>query len=129
MSPSFPRLAAAVLVTLPLAACTDAAPDATPEPTVAQPAPASTSAVPAPSGSTVAAAELCDFLRKKLADWKSADGENAAQAQVAVDLFTFYQEQGAVPVGREIDEQARTQCPAVRFDVLQTAGIKDFMIL
>lgn len=128
MSPS--RFAAAVLLVLTLAACSDASPDVTPEPVPT--AQSASPAVPTPSvagSATVAATALCDFLRKKLPDWKSVGGENAAQAQLAIDLFTFYQEQGAVPVGREIDEQARTQCPAIRFDVLQTAGIDNFLIL
>jgi hypothetical protein len=118
------RFATAALLLLPLAACDDA----TPEVVTSEPAaPASAPATVAPSA--IAAPQLCDFLKKKLPDWQSVGGENAAQAQLALDLFAFYQEQGAVPVGQDIDDQARTQCPAIRFEVLRAAGIKDLLIL
>jgi hypothetical protein len=134
MRPTPTRLAAAVLLALTLPACDSATPDVTPDPAPPSPPllPSSVPAVPTPGvtgSATVAATALCDFLRRKLPDWQSVGGENAARAQLAIDLFSFYQEQGAVPDGRQIDEQARTQCPAVRFEVLRVAGIDDFLIL
>ena len=131
------RLAAAGLLCVALAACDDAGPDVAPEPTAASPVPATTTpatnpATPpsaVPGSKAVAAADLCGFLQKKLPAWKTVGGENAAQAQLAIDLFTFYQDQGALPVGRDIDEQTRTRCPAVRSEVLRAAGIDSFLIL
>jgi hypothetical protein len=118
------RLATAALLLFALAACDDASPD------VATSTPAAPSASPVTAAaSAVAAPQLCDFLKKKLPEWQSISGEGAAQAQLAIDLFAFYQEQGALPVGKEIDDQARSQCPAIRFEVLRAAGIKDLLIV
>ncbi|GAA3335726.1 hypothetical protein GCM10020358_05140 [Amorphoplanes nipponensis] len=132
--PRLSRLVVAGLLAVAVAACDEAGPDVTPVPVPQStaPGPTPTSARPpslVPGSRPVAAADLCGFLRGKLPEWRAVGGEGAAQAQLAIDLFTFYQKQGAVPAGRDIDEQTRAQCPEVRRQVLAAAGIDSFLIL
>ncbi len=79
-----------------------------------------------PAGST---ADVCGYLREQTAYLKGIGSETGAMAQLAIGLFTFYEKQGAVPDGTQIDEQTARECPDVAAEVLKAAGITSFSAL
>ena len=118
--------------TLALAACGDTGSPGTPGGDQA-PATGSTGAPTAPatggteSGSGgVTAADLCDYLRGELPELRKAPGELDAMARLAMGLSGWYDQQGKVPDGVEIDTLTKDQCADVRAEVLKLAGVQSF---
>lgn len=81
------------------------------------------------SGSGASAAELCDYLRGRLPELRGIGSEVGAMANLTVNLFTWYEQRGAIPNGSEIDQQTMSECPDVRTEVLEVAGIESFATL
>ena len=121
-------LAVAGLLGLSATGCggSDPDPSSTPAPTTST---AGKADAPAPGGGAVSATDLCGFLQKNLARWKSAGGEFAAMTQVATELSTFYEERGQIPPRDKLDELTKAQCPDTRTEVLKTIGFDSFLEL
>ncbi|WP_444949543.1 hypothetical protein [Micromonospora ureilytica] len=122
---TFRPLAPALCLVLALTACTEA--DA-PEPAAAPDTTGSTSAAgSAPAdGSQVSAKEVCAYLEGQVPTLKGIGSETGAMANLTVNLYSWYEKQGPVPNGREIDDQTRKECPATRTEVLKLAGMESF---
>ncbi|WP_433265839.1 hypothetical protein ACQPWR_01360 [Micromonospora vinacea] len=125
-------LAPALCLVLALTACTDA--DAPPPAGAATPGtPTATNAATDPvgaaptSGSAPASAEeVCAYLDGQLPTLKGIGSETGAMANLTVNLYSWYEKQGPVPTGRQIDDQTRLECPATRTEVLKLAGMESF---
>jgi hypothetical protein len=74
----------------------------------------------------VSATEVCGYLRGQLPTLKAIGSEVGAMANLTVNLYSWYEKQGAVPTGREIDNQTRQECPDTRTEVLQISGMESF---
>ncbi|MEW1587177.1 hypothetical protein AB0283_17280 [Micromonospora vinacea] len=122
---TFRPLAPALCLVLALTACTEA--DA-PQPAAAPDTTGSTSAAgSAPAGSSpVSAKEVCAYLDGQVPTLKGIGSETGAMANLTVNLYSWYEKQGPVPNGREIDDQTRKECPATRTEVLKLAGMESF---
>ncbi|MEH0842105.1 hypothetical protein V6U81_06900 [Micromonospora sp. CPCC 205711] len=123
-------LAPTLCLVLALAACTDA--DA-PEPSGAAapgtPAAAASRAAgsaPADDSTPVSAKEVCAYLDGQLPTLRGIGSETGTMANLTVNLYSWYEKQGAVPTGRQIDDQTRQQCPATRTALLELAGMESF---
>ena len=128
--PVLVSVAAAALLLCSLAACgsTDAGSSAASAPTGAA-APAIAGADPAAPKKAVSAAGLCGFLEKNLAEWQSIGSEVGAMARLTTDLAGFYEDYGVTPVGSDMDEQTRAECPKTREKVLKAGGLASFQTL
>ncbi|MFF5176797.1 hypothetical protein ACFY2Q_02040 [Micromonospora sp. NPDC000316] len=120
-------LAPVLCLALALTACTDAdapeasgtaAPDTATAPSAAGSAPAAGTAVPAK--------EVCAYLEGQLPTLKGIGSETGVMANLTVNLYSWYEKQGPVPSGRQIDDQTRQECPATRTEVLKLAGMESF---
>ncbi|MGC5305808.1 hypothetical protein [Micromonospora zamorensis] len=124
-------LAPAVCLVLAATACTGT--DA-PEPGAAAPdSPAATAAASSAAGSApdggsaqVSAKEVCAYLDSQLPTLKGIGSETGVMANLTVNLYSWYEKQGPVPTGRQIDDQTRQGCPATRTEVLKLAGMESF---
>ncbi|WP_330464447.1 hypothetical protein [Micromonospora zamorensis] len=122
-------LAPAVCLVLAATACNDA-----PEPGAAAPdSPTTTAAASSAAGSTpdggstqVSAKEVCAYLDGQLPTLKGIGSETGVMANLTVNLYSWYEKQGPVPTGRQIDDQTRQECPATRTEVLKLAGMESF---
>jgi hypothetical protein len=124
------------IAALALAACSGGGDSATAESTGSASAPSevpSEPAAPTPSPTAgdepVSAAALCDYLTSLLPDLRAIGSEEGVMATLTLSLFSWYDEQGAVPSGFDIDEQTQAQCPDVGSEVLGLAGISHFTSL
>ncbi|MEU8388549.1 hypothetical protein [Micromonospora sp. NPDC048842] len=122
---TFRPLAPALCLVLALTACTET--DA-PEPTAAPDTTGSTSAAgSAPAdGPSVSAKEVCAYLAGQVPTLKGIGSETGVMANLTVNLYSWYEKQGPVPNGRDIDDQTRKECPATRTEVLKLAGMESF---
>ena len=88
---------------------------------------ASSAAGSAPAGgSAVSAKEVCAYLDGQLPTLKGIGSETGVMANLTVNLYSWYEKQGPVPTGRQIDDQTRQECPATRTEVLKLAGMESF---
>ncbi|MEO3930484.1 hypothetical protein ABGB07_42550 [Micromonosporaceae bacterium B7E4] len=123
------------LSTLALAACGDGGSDgaagtASSSSANSTGAPAAPVTTGADSGSGgVSAAEICDYLRGELPDLRKAPGEIDAMGRLAFGLSGWYEQQGEVPDGAEMDKLTKEECADVRTEVLELAGVQSFMQL
>ncbi|MEV1142890.1 hypothetical protein [Micromonospora sp. NPDC049799] len=86
---------------------------------------AATGAASSPSdASVVSAKDVCAYLDGRLPTLRDLGSEVGAMANLTVNLYSWYEEQGAVPTGREIDDQTRQECPAIRAEVLELSGME-----
>jgi hypothetical protein len=92
-------------------------------------APTAEAAAQAATGQAVSAADLCGFLKKNVAEWKAVGSEVGAMAQMTIGIADFYDQQGAVPDGSDIEEKSKAGCPEVRAEALEAAGIESFTAL
>ncbi|MFG2007872.1 hypothetical protein ACGFNF_02210 [Micromonospora sp. NPDC048868] len=124
-------LAPTLCLVFALTACADAG---APEPsgaTAGTPAAAdaASSAIgsaPAGGATPVSAKEVCAYLDGQLPTLRGIGSETGAMANLTVNLYSWYEKQGAVPTGRQIDDQTRQECPATRTEVLELAGMESF---
>ena len=122
--------AALSLAALSLTACSDSgSPSNTGTPGAGTPAAAATGTAPAGGLKTVSAKALCDYLSGQLPKLKAMGSEVGAMANLTGNLYSWYNGQGAVPDGNQMDEQTLKECPDVRTEVLKAAGVKTFMEL
>jgi hypothetical protein len=122
--------AALSLAALSLTACSDSgSPSNTGTPGAGPPAATATGTAPADGPKTVSAKALCDYLSGELPKLKAMGSEVGAMANLTGNLYSWYNGQGAVPDGNQMDEQTLKECPDVRTEVLKAAGVKTFMEL
>jgi len=86
-------------------------------------------ATPSDDPSGVSAAALCEYLTGQLPDLRAIGSEVGAMANLTANLFGWFDGQGAVPAGTEIDALTQQQCPDVRAEVLRLAGVDSFTAL
>ena len=98
-------------------------------PAETSPSATSAPAAPAEGSPEVSAAALCEYLTGELPDLRAIGSEVGAMANLTVNLFTWYDEQGAVPKGTEIDALTQEECPEVGTEVLSLAGVESFAML
>lgn len=53
----------------------------------------------------------------------------SAMANLAGNLFSWYEKHNAIPDGIRLDEQTQAECPEVRAEVLKVAGFESFSTL
>ena len=124
-----------------LAACSSADPDAesasvppaaeqaeSADPAESAPPKAEESAAP-DAESSVSGADLCEYLSGQLPQLREIGSEVGAMANVTVNLYSWYEGQGAVPDGTEIDTLTEQECPEVGTEVLTLAGMDSFATL
>lgn len=68
----------------------------------------------------------CAYLDGQLPTLRGIGSETGTMANLTVNLYSWYEKQGAVPTGRQIDDQTRQECPATRTEVLELAGMESF---
>lgn len=119
--------AASVLL---LAACSGS-PSATTPSATAPAAVESDTAGTASTGSAtpVSGADVCAYLRGQIPTLEGIGSEVGAMANLTVNLYSWYEQRGAVPNGSQIDEQVAKECPDVATQVYKLAGIKSFASL
>ena len=99
-------------------------------PAESTPPAAAESAAPADDASDgVSAAALCEYLTGQLPALREIGSEVGAMANVTANLFAWYDEQGAVPNGIELDALTQQDCPEVGTEVLALAGVESFTAL
>ncbi|MEU7587155.1 hypothetical protein AB0A95_12725 [Micromonospora sp. NPDC049230] len=124
-------LAPTVCLVLATTACTSTP---APEPGAAAPErPTATDGPPSAAGSTpdgdstpVSAKAVCAYLDGQLPTLKGIGSETGVMANLTVNLYSWYEKQGPVPTGRQIDDQTRQECPTTRTEVLKLAGMESF---
>jgi hypothetical protein len=82
----------------------------------------------APAGSA-SGADVCQYLRGQIPTLEGIGSEVGAMANLTTNLYSWYEKQGAVPNGSQIDEQVGQECPDVAAQVYQLAGITSFASL
>ncbi|WP_421742878.1 hypothetical protein [Cellulomonas sp.] len=118
-----------------LAACsnadpTDESPSVPPATESAKSAPPKAEESAAPDAeSSVSGADLCEYLAGQLPQLREIGSEVGAMANVTVNLYSWYEGQGAVPDGTEIDTLTQEECPEVGSEVLTLAGMDSFATL
>ncbi|MFI5075344.1 MAG: hypothetical protein ACHP7G_10105, partial [Actinomycetales bacterium] len=123
--------------------CSTGAPAAPPAAT-----PAATSAVTSPSADTSAtsatsaapptpattttsagayrAADVCTYLTGQLPALKAIGAPAGVQANLAGNLFGFFQSHGVPADGAQLDDATKAQCPDVRSQILVLSGLTSF---
>ncbi|MGC4896980.1 hypothetical protein [Micromonospora sp. DT31] len=124
-------LAPTLCLVLALTACADAdAPEpsgaAAPDTPAAAGASSAVGSAPAGGSTPVSAKEVCTYLDGQLPTLRGIGSETGTMANLTVNLYSWYEKQGAVPTGRQIDDQTRQECPATRTEVLELAGMGSF---
>ncbi|MET8363585.1 hypothetical protein AB0J68_08255 [Micromonospora sp. NPDC049580] len=125
-------IAPALCLVFALTACTDAdapepsTPAAPGTPAAPDAAPSAAGSAPARGSNPVSAKEVCAYLDGQLPTLKGIGSETGAMANLTVNLYSWYEKQGPVPNGRQIDDQTRQECPAIRTEVLELAGMESF---
>ncbi|MET7707811.1 hypothetical protein [Micromonospora sp. NPDC005189] len=125
-------LAPTVCLVLTLTACADAnepEPSGAASPGNPAAADAASSAVgsgPAGGSTPVSAEKVCAYLDEQLPTLREIGSETGVMANLTVNLYSWYEKQGAVPTGRQIDDQTRQECPTTRTEVLELAGMESF---
>ncbi|MCX4390069.1 hypothetical protein OG777_24530 [Micromonospora peucetia] len=123
-------LAPTLCLVLALTACADA-PDpsgaaASGTPAAADAASSAVGSAPSGGSTPVSAKEVCAYLDGQLPTLRGIGSETGTMANLTVNLYSWYEKQGAVPTGRQIDDQTRQECPATRTEVLELAGMESF---
>ncbi|GLZ39230.1 hypothetical protein [Actinokineospora sp. NBRC 105648] len=73
--------------------------------------------------------DVCGYLRGQIPALKAVGSDVGAMAQLTIGLYDFYDKQGKVPNGLEIEANAQKNCPDVAEQVYKIAGIKSFAAL
>lgn len=123
------RLALVAASALLLAACSGSPATSTSPATTSAAQSSSTGTAPAASAAPVSGADVCEYLRGQIPTLEGIGSEVGAMANLTVNLYSWYEKQGAVPNGAQIDQQVQQECPDVAAQVYRIAGIKSFASL
>ncbi|WNV87104.1 hypothetical protein [Umezawaea sp. Da 62-37] len=86
------------------------------------------SAVPG-TAAPVSGADVCGYLRGQIPTLAGIGSEVGAMANLTTNLYSWYEKQGVVPDGAQIDKQVQQECPDVAAQVYELAGITGFASL
>ncbi|WP_155391726.1 hypothetical protein [Catellatospora paridis] len=110
-----------MVAALSLAACSE-----TGEPAVA-PAGGASASAPAAGGKSLSADALCAYLREQVPVLKGIGSEVGRKVNLAANLATFFDQQGAKPENAgQLDELVKTGCADVRTEILTLTGMDSF---
>jgi hypothetical protein len=87
------------------------------------------SAAPTGSAAPTSGADVCEYLRGQIPTLEGIGSQVGAMANLTTNLYSWYEKQGTVPNGTQIDEQIAKECPDVATQVYELAGIKSFATL
>ena len=81
-----------------------------------------------PSSAAYTDAEACEWLTQNLPKWEDITSEAGVQAQIAIGLSSFFEENGGLQNadGSAFDAATARGCPAERDAALAKAGIESF---
>ena len=103
-------------------AATDEVTSATSATSAAPPAPATTTT----SAGAYRAADVCTYLTGQLPTLKAIGAPAGVQANLAGNLFGFFQSHGVPADGAQLDDATKAQCPDVRSQILVLSGLTSF---
>ncbi|MFI6324366.1 hypothetical protein ACIBG8_43060 [Nonomuraea sp. NPDC050556] len=96
----------------------------------AEPTPPSAAATrPSNDATVVRAKDLCDYLQGRLPVLRAIGSEVGRMGNLTVNLYSWYEKQGAVPTGAQIDTQTQKECPDTRAELLKISGMQSFATL
>lgn len=81
------------------------------------------------SAAPVSGADVCEYLRLQIPTLEGIGSEVGAMANLTGNLYSWYEKQGAVPDGSQIDKQTQQECPDVAAQVYKLTGITSFASL
>jgi hypothetical protein len=92
---------------------------------------ATSAAPPAPATTTTSAgayraADVCTYLTGQLPALKAIGAPAGVQANLAGNLFGFFQSHGVPADGAHLDDATEAQCPDVRSQILVLSGLTSF---
>ena len=122
-----PSIAALLTGLVALGACS-AGPS--PAPTASSAVTSATSASPVATTTTSAvtypAADVCTYLAGQIPALKAIGAQAGVQANLAGNLFGFFQSHGIPADGSQLDAATTGQCPDVRSQILVLSGLTSF---
>ena len=91
---------------------------------------ATSSAPPGPATTTAAGAypttDVCTYLAAQVAALTAIGSPVGVQANLAGNLFGFFQSHGVPADGAQLDDATKAQCPDVRSQILVLSGLTSF---
>ena len=102
-------------------AATSAATSATSATSSAPPGPATTTAA-----SAYPTADVCTYLAAQVPALTAIGSPVGVQANLAGNLFGFFQSHGVPADGAQLDDATRAKCPDVRSQILVLSGLTSF---
>ena len=72
------------------------------------------------------AADVCTYLTGQLPTLKAIGAPAGVQANLAGNLFGFFQSHGVPADGAHLDDATKAQCPDVRSQILVLSGLTSF---
>jgi hypothetical protein len=84
---------------------------------------------PSNAATSVSADDLCGYLRGRLPALRAIGSEVGRMGNLTVNLYSWYEKQGAVPTGAQIDDQTQKECPDIRAELLKISGMQSFATL
>ncbi|GHE36993.1 hypothetical protein GCM10017673_44440 [Streptosporangium violaceochromogenes] len=84
---------------------------------------------PSNDATIVSANDLCDYLRGRLPALRAIGSKVGRMGNLTVNLYSWYEKQGAVPTGAQIDDQTQKECPDIRAELLKISGMQSFATL
>ena len=91
---------------------------------------ATSSAPPGPATTTAASAyptaDVCTYLAAQVPALTAIGSPVGVQANLAGNLFGFFQSHGVPADGAQLDDATKAQCPDVRSQILVLSGLTSF---
>ncbi len=78
------------------------------------------------SAVTYAAADVCIYLTGQIPALTAIGSSVGVQANLAGNLFGFFQSHGIPADGAQLDDATKAQCPDVRSQILVLSGLTSF---
>ena len=104
----------------------DSASSATSATSSAPPASATTAAATTTSAVAYPAADVCTYLAGQIPALTAIGSPVGVQANLAGNLFGFFQSHGIPADGAQLDDATKAQCPDVRSQILVLSGLTSF---
>ena len=129
-----PSMAVLVTSLAALAACSTGTPPA-PTPAASSAATSAATSATAATSSAAAtttsagaytAADVCTYLTGQLPALTAIGSPVGVQANLAGNLFGFFQSHGVPADGAQLDDATKAQCPDVRSQILVLSGLTSF---
>ena len=120
-TPPAPTPAASSAATSAATSATSATSSATSATSSAPPGPATTT-----SAGAYPTADVCTYLTGQLPALTAIGSPVGVQANLAGNLFGFFQSHGVPADGAQLDDATKAQCPDVRSQILVLSGLTSF---